>query len=141
MARVHFPFDSPRSPFRIGLVLCQNAESDSYEFKLVPPANEVVHFENDSYIVSCQANGTRLRWLDPNNQWIDRQHGRFYVEERHNESVLIFTSISSMDNGTWTCESERGHRKISLHMIVYSKSCFACNDCIKCESSSCKCQL
>lgn len=87
----------------------------------MPSINEVVHFENDSYIVSCQANGTRLRWIDSNSKWIDEHRGRIFIEDRGNESVLIFTSISLADNGNWTCEAERGNRKISFNMIVYSK--------------------
>lgn len=87
----------------------------------MPSIDEVVHFENDSYIVSCQANGTRLRWFDPNSEWVDNHRGRIHVEEHHNESVLIFSTISLADKGNWTCEAEKGHRKITFSMIVYSK--------------------
>lgn len=83
--------------------------------------NEVVHFENESYIVSCHALNTRLRWLDPDNIWVDKGRGGVHVEERTNELVLVFTSISSTtDNGTWTCQAENGNRKIAFNMIVYS---------------------
>lgn len=109
----------------LGLAICQNTDIDSHVFKLVPSINEVVHYENDSYIVACQANGTRVRWLDPNNKWVDQHEKRHHVEERTlmtlNESSLVFNSISASDNGTWTCEAEKDNRKLTFTMIVYSK--------------------
>lgn len=104
----------------VGTVL-STPEEETYELKLVPSVNEVVHFENESYIVSCQAAETRLRWLDPDNIWVDKGRGGVHVEDRTSELVLVFTSISSKtDNGTWTCEAEKGNRKITFNMIVYS---------------------
>lgn len=107
--------------FPVGTVL-STAEEEVHELKLVPSVKEVVHFENDSYIVSCQAVNTRLRWLDPDNVWVDKGRGGVHVEQRDNELVLMFTSISSQtDNGTWTCQAEQGNRKIAFNLIVYSK--------------------
>lgn len=101
-------------------MLC-TPEEEAFELKLLPAINEVVHFENDSYIVSCQASGTRLRWLDSKGEWIGNDKGRIHVEDRGTEVVLVFTSISSDDNGNWTCEAEKENRKISFSMIVYSE--------------------
>lgn len=107
--------------FSVGIALSAT-EEQNYEFKLVPPANEVVHFENDSYIVSCQVDiETRLRWLDPQNKWIEKSRGHVEVENHGNESVLRFKSIGYEDSGNWTCEAEEGSRRIAFNMIVYSK--------------------
>lgn len=104
----------------VGSVL-STSEEENNELKLVPSVNEVVHFENESYIVACQGVNTRLRWLDPDNVWIDKGRGGVHVEERDNELVLMFSSISSQtDNGTWTCQAENGNRKTAFNMIVYS---------------------
>lgn len=101
-------------------------EDETFEVKLMPSISEVVHFENDSYIVSCQAligdgKRTRLRWFDSDDQWVENDRGRIHVEERENELVLVFTSISLEDNGNWTCEAEKDNKKIAFNMIVYSK--------------------
>lgn len=102
-----------------------SSESDeaAYELKLVPSVTEVVHFENDSYIISCAANTkTRLRWLDPDNIWIDKSRGGVHVEQKNDEELsLVFKSISSAHNGTFICEAEKDNRKISFNMIVYSR--------------------
>lgn len=94
----------------------------SYELKLVPSLNEVVRFENDSYIVSCHAAAnTRLRWLDPDNVWVDKKRGGVHVEQRNNELVLVFASLSAdTDNGTWTCQAEMDNQKTTFNMIIYS---------------------
>lgn len=106
--------------FSVETVLSASQE-EIYELKLVPSVKEVVHFENDSYIVSCQASDTRLRWMDPDNVWVDKGRGGVHVEQRENELVLVFTSISAKtDNGTWTCQAEKGNRMIAFNMIVYS---------------------
>lgn len=113
--------------FSVGTVLCETIPSPSpetaYEFKLVPSVKEVVRFENDSYIVSCQAGAnTRLRWLDPENVWVDKKRGGVHVEQRNNESALVFASLSAdTDNGTWTCQAELDNQKLTFNMIVYSK--------------------
>lgn len=88
----------------------------------MPSLNEVVRFENDSYIVSCHAAAnTRLRWLDPDNVWVDKKRGGVHVEQRNNELVLVFASLSGdTDNGTWTCQAEMDNQKITFNMIVYS---------------------
>lgn len=107
--------------FSVGIALSAT-EEQNYEFKLVPSMNEVVHFENDSYIVSCQVSiETRLRWIDPQNKWIEKSRGHVEVEDRGSESVLIFKSIGYEDSGNWTCEAEEGLRRIAFNMIVYSK--------------------
>lgn len=107
--------------FAVNIGLCEPADDELIDLKLIPSINEVVHFENDSYIVSCQANETRLRWFDPNNVWIENNRGRVHIEQRENELSLIFTSIQHDDNGNWTCEAEKGNRKLAFSMIVYSE--------------------
>lgn len=102
----------------VGLGRCE--PNNEYDLKLVPSINEVVHFENDSYIVSCQANNTRLAWLNPKNQWIDNHRGRIHIEDRGNELTLVFSSILMADNGNWTCVAEKDERKMFFSMIVYS---------------------
>lgn len=100
----------------------EEIKSEPYEFKLVPPVSEVVHFEGDSFIVSCQAYKSRLRWKNPQGNLTDAlDRDRVHVEERGNGSALIFTAISQKENGTWTCQAEEGNREISFNMIVYSK--------------------
>lgn len=91
--------------------------------KLMPSINEVEHFENESYVVACQAlvGKKRLRWFDSEGKWIENDRGRIHVKEKDNEMLLVFTSISLEDKGKWTCEAEEGHKKISFNMIVYSK--------------------
>lgn len=110
--------------FSVGTVVTAPTEPPTiqYELKLVPSVNEVVRFENDSYLVSCHAPNTRLRWLDPDNSWVDRKRGGgVHVEQRGNELVLMFQSLSAdTDNGTWTCQSEMDNQKITFNMIVYS---------------------
>lgn len=87
----------------------------------MPSLNEVVRFENESYVVSCHAQNTRLRWLDPDNVWVDKKRGGVHVEQGNNTLVLVFASLSAdMDNGTWTCQAEMDNQKISFNMIVYS---------------------
>lgn len=120
------------SLFSVGTVLCSPTSISpttpppppaiEYELNLVPSLNEVVRFENDSYIVSCNASATtRLRWLDPDNVWVDKTRGGVHVEQRNNELVLVFASLSAdTDNGTWTCQAEMDNRKITFNMIVYS---------------------
>lgn len=99
------------------------SEEQVFEPKLMPSINEVVHYENDSYIVTCNGDGVRVRWFDPNNQWIDPMNrSRVHVEERNSESALIFTSISPEDKGNWTCQAENNPRRVGVNMIVYSKS-------------------
>lgn len=111
--------------FSVGTVLCSTSTAPAieYELKLKPPLKEVVRFENDSYIVSCHAADTRLRWLDPENVWVDKKRGGVHVEykEKENELVLVFASLTAdTDNGTWTCQAEADNQKITLNMIVYS---------------------
>lgn len=95
-----------------------------YEPKIMPPINEVVHFENDSYIVTCDGVGTRVRWFSPKNVWVDPQKRgtNVHVEEKNFESALIFTSITLDDKGNWTCEAENNPQRVGFNMIVYSKS-------------------
>lgn len=111
----------------MGTILCRPAETETtpaveYELKLHPSNNEVVRFENESYIVSCQAAAnTRLRWLDPDNVWVDKKRGGVHVEQHDNELRLVFASLSAdTDNGTWTCQSEMDNQKTTFNMIVYS---------------------
>lgn len=110
--------------FSVGTVLCSTTAppEPAYELKLVPSLKEVVRFENDSYIVSCHAGAnTRLRWLDPDNVWMDKKRGGVHIEQRNNELVLVFASLSAeTDNGTWTCQAEMDNQKITFNMIVYS---------------------
>lgn len=91
------------------------------EMKLIPSTYEVVRFENESYIVECQANSTRLRWLNPRNIWIQNHQGRVYIDEIDNKTKLVFRSISMHDNGEWVCEAEQGNRKTYFRMVVSSK--------------------
>lgn len=98
-----------------------------FEPKLMPSINEVVHFESESYIVTCDSNGARVRWFDPNNQFVDPvNRSRVHVEERNGESALIFTSILPEDKGNWTCQAENNPHRVGFNMIVYSKIVF-CN--------------
>lgn len=109
--------------FSVGTVRSSTTAPEiSYELKLVPSLKEVVRFENESYIVSCHAAAnTRLRWLDPDNVWVDKKRGSVHVEQRNNELVLVFASLSAdTDNGTWTCQAEMDDQKITFNMIVYS---------------------
>lgn len=113
--------------------MCASEEQQIYEPKLMPSINEVVHFENDSYIVTCDGGGTRVRWFSPNNTWQDPMNrGRVHVEEKNSESALIFTSITLEDKGNWTCEAEDNPQRIGFNMIVYSKKSgvlFVLNEC------------
>lgn len=114
------------SLFSVGTILCSTIPEPTpaveYELKLVPSLSEVVRFENESYIVSCHAAAnTRLRWLDPDNVWVDKKRGGVHVEQRNNELVLVFASLSAdTDNGTWTCQAEMDNQKTTFNMIVYS---------------------
>lgn len=105
--------------------LCASEEQQINEPKIMPSINEVVHFENDSYIVTCDGGvGTRVRWFSPKNVWVDpRKRGtNVHVEEKNFESALIFTSITLDDKGNWTCEAENNPQRVGFNMIVYSKS-------------------
>lgn len=88
---------------------------------LTPASTDVVHYINDSYIVFCEANNTRVRWLDPQNNAIEANRGRVHVEEQKGKLALMFLHIELADAGHWTCESEKGNLKTSFHMAVYSK--------------------
>ncbi|XP_031634905.1 neural cell adhesion molecule 2-like [Contarinia nasturtii] len=107
------------------LILVNASEEQSFEPKLMPSVNEVMHSENDTYIVSCAGDGVRVRWFDPNNKWIDpMDRGHVHVEERNSESLLIFTSISPEDRGNWTCQAENNTRRAGFNMIVYKPITF-----------------
>lgn len=114
------------SLFSVGTVLCSTIPATTpaveYELKLNPSHNEVVRFENESYIVSCHAgSNTRLRWLDPDNVWVDKKRGGVHVEQRKGGLFLVFASLSAdTDNGTWTCQAEMDNQKTTFNMIVYS---------------------
>lgn len=102
--------------------MCASEEQQINEPKLMPSINEVVHFENESYIVTCDGGGVRVRWFSPNNTWVDPiNRGRVHVEEKNSESALVFTSITPEDKGNWTCEAENNPQRIGFNMIVYSK--------------------
>lgn len=91
---------------------------------LTPASTDVVHYINDSYIVFCEANNTRVRWLDPQNNVIDVNRGRVHVEEQKGKLALMFLHIELADAGHWTCEAlneNKGNLKTSFHMRVYSK--------------------
>lgn len=108
--------------------MCAPEEKPIYQPKLMPSINEVVHCENDSYIVTCDGGGARVRWFSPNQTWIDPMNrGRVHVEEKNFESALIFTSITLDDKGNWTCEAEENPQRIGFNMIVYSKCCCISN--------------
>lgn len=106
----------------VNIGFCEVADDELIDLKLIPSIKEVVHFENDSYIVACQANETRLRWFNPQSQWVEDNLGRVHIEEQHeNELSLVFSSIQYSDNGNWTCQAEKNNQKTSFSMIVYSK--------------------
>lgn len=48
---------------------------------LSPTNTEVVHYVNDSHIVICSGNNTRVRWLNPKDDVIEKRKGRIHVEE------------------------------------------------------------
>lgn len=111
--------------FTVGVVWSTSEENSSHhEFKLVPPDGDVARTEDESYIVSCQANKTRLRWFSPHNKWIDAKHGRVYVIDVNgsNELKLVITSIRRADQGEWRCEAEEPKKIISFNMMVYGTS-------------------
>lgn len=72
------------------------SEDETSDIKLTPSINEVEHFENESYVVACQAllGKTRLRWFDSEGKWVENDRGRIHVKEKDNEILLVFTSIS-----------------------------------------------
>lgn len=88
------------------------------DVKLTPSATEVVHYVNESYIVSCEAIDSRLRWFNPLNEVVGDRPDRVHTAKIQGKLALVFTSISMDDNGTWLCEAEKGNQKISFNMNV-----------------------
>lgn len=52
------------------------------KLSLSPTNTEVVHYVNDSHIVICNGhNNTRVRWINPKDDVIEKKKGRIHVEE------------------------------------------------------------
>lgn len=91
------------------------------DMELMPPDSQVVRYENESYIVQCSAGESRLRWLSPQYEWIEHHHGRIHIEHNAGKLKLAFNRITLNDSGVWTCEAERGSRKMQFDMVVHSE--------------------
>lgn len=90
--------------------------------KLSPPNAEVIHSVGERHIVSCEANNTAVKWIDPRGKEVAIDHGRVHFEKRTgNVSILMFMPINLSDNGTWTCKAEKSNNRVSFNMVVYSK--------------------
>lgn len=110
---------------------------------LSPSQEEVVHFVNDSYIVTCNGhNQTRVRWMNPKQGVIEDAKGRVHVEEKpggmfivficYNTILqkkklftgpiaLVFELISLADRGEWTCQGEDENLQKTFNMIINRK--------------------
>lgn len=94
---------------------------DLTDMELKPPDTQVVRYENETYIVQCSAGESRLRWLNPQYEWIEHHHGRIHIEHNAGKLTLAFNRITLNDSGIWTCEAEHGNRRAQFNMVVHSE--------------------
>lgn len=70
--------------FLLFSVVSINGNYHDKQFLLISPSSsEVVHFVNDSHIVTCSVNkGSKIKWINPKGNIIPDTRGRVHVEDR-----------------------------------------------------------
>lgn len=96
-------------------------ETNVVPVNIMPPDEEVVRYESDSYVAHCEAVNSRKRWLSPLNKLIEHHTGRVHIEHFDHKLALIIKEIKKIDEGDWVCEAEEGGTKKSFKLIVNSK--------------------
>lgn len=65
------------------MVNINGSHHDKQLLMISPMSAEVIHFVNDSHIVTCSVNkGTKIKWINPKGNVVEENRGRIHVEDR-----------------------------------------------------------